>query len=114
MAKKNATFLHRWYNSYSTDYKRDNWSYNALVVSAQLAEKYPDLIHIGKYHFSRPSWVDRHLIYSLNYNWTLNYGIHLYLRDYKKYTDEVVIRNLNTTIGAISRHVLFGNKELCL
>ena len=114
MAKRNATFLQRWYKSYSNDSRGDSWVYNALVVSAKLAEKYPDLIYVGKYHFSRPSWNDRRLIHSANYKWNLNYGMHLYLRVYKKYTDENVIRKLNTTIGAISRHVLFGNKELCL
>ena len=112
MAEKNATFLQHWYRGYLEDYRR-SWNYNALALPAKLVEKFPSLIHIEGYNFTRPSWRFRDLIYSHNYNWSTNYAMHLFLRDYTNFTDENIIRSLNTTIGAISRHVIFGNKELC-
>lgn len=113
MAEKNATFLQHWYRGYLEDYRRVSWNYNALELPVKLVEKFPSLIHIEGYNFTRPSWRFRALIYSHNYNWSTNYAMHLFLRFYTNFTDENTIRYLNTTIGAISRHVIFGNKNLC-
>ena len=112
LSKKNATFLHRWYDSYKNDYK-PSWEYNALNIPAILAKNHPRLIHVEGFNFTRPNWPNRQLIYKGNYDWSTNYGMHLFVRDYKKETTEDIIRTLNTTIGAVCRHVLFGNKELC-
>lgn len=112
MAAPNATFLHLWYNSYVTDYSEE-WSYNALSVPFQLSQIHSRLIHIEGRKFTNPSWNDRHLIYHHNFDWSDNYAIHLYIRDYKYDHTFTSLCSLNTTIGAVGRHALFGNKALC-
>lgn len=113
MAKKNATFLNYWYNSYRDDY-RNTWAWNALWVPDKLSKEHPSLIHVEGYNFTRPNWQQVGLIFNKNYDWSTNYGMHMYVRWYKNETNNVIIRTLNTTIGSVCRHVLFGNKELCI
>lgn len=113
MAKKNATFLNHWYKSYRDDYQK-SWAWNALWVPDKLSKQYPNLIHVEGYNFTRPNWQHVDLIFKTNYDWSTNYGMHMYIRWYKNETNNVIIRTLNTTIGAVCRHVLFGNKELCI
>ena len=114
MAKRNSRFLQHWYRGYERHYKKNSWNYNSMRLPALLADKYPDIIHTEGYRFVQPNARNRHLIFDENYNWSDNYAIHLYIRYYKNFTDEYVIRNLNTTLGAVARHVLYGNKELCM
>ncbi|KAL3836289.1 hypothetical protein ACJMK2_021726 [Sinanodonta woodiana] len=116
MAKKNATFLQLWYDSYK-NYSEDPL-YNAQEVPATLAKRHPKLIHVEGYNFTRPNWKSAGLIFNHNYNWSTNYAMHSYARILMtKYPDRNVnltnIRYLNNTIGSISRHVLLGSKELC-
>ena len=113
-AEKNATFLHLWHRQYETDYRASGWAFNSLSVPTKLAKNNPSLIHIAEFKFVKPNYTQRKLIFTQNFDWSENYAIHLFIRFYKKKIDEHVIRNLNTTIGSVSRHVLFGNKELCL
>jgi mannosyltransferase OCH1-like enzyme len=113
MSKKNATFLNLWYKSYRDDYKKI-WAYNALWVPNTLAKNHPELIHVEGFNFTRPNWQNTKLIYDGNYNWATNYGMHMYARWYRRPINLDIIRTLNTTVGAVSRHILFGNKELCI
>ena len=113
MSKKNATFLQLWYDTYRYDY-RPIWLHNALLLPANLAKKYPHLIHIEGFNFTRPNWPNRQQIFKGNYDWSTNYGMHLFERAYKNETTTEIIRTLNSTIGAVCRHVLFGNKEMCI
>ncbi|KAL4229573.1 hypothetical protein ACF0H5_012612 [Mactra antiquata] len=113
MSRKNATFLQLWYQSYRDNYRKI-WAYNALWVPNGLAKKYPKLIHVEGYNFTRPSWKNAKDIFDNNYDWSTNYGMHMYARWYKRPIDVKIIRTLNTTVGSVSRHILFGNKELCL
>ena len=112
MGKKNATFLYLWHKSYK-NYRSDHWSHNSLFIPFKLAEIHPELIHIDGYNFTRPTYNETEMIYKKNYDWSTNYAMHLYVRWYKEPINVDIIRTLNTTIGAISRHVFFGNKELC-
>ena len=113
MAKKSATFLNLWYNSYLKNYK-PSWGYNALLIPYWISKQQPNLINVVGDLFTRPGWSQRYFIFFRNVNWSENYAMHLYKRDYKDIIDEQTIRKKNTTIGSISRHVLLGNKELCL
>jgi len=113
ISKRNATFLRLWYESYRDDYRKI-WAYNALWVPNTLAKKHPDLIHVEGFNFTRPNWKDYKLIFDGNYDWSTNYGMHLYSRWYNTAIDVNIIRTLNTTLGSVSRHILFGNKELCV
>ena len=114
MSKKNATFLHYWYRTYKEKYVR-NWGWNAVIAPYKLAKTYPHLIHVEGYNFTTPNAGHKHQIFKENYKWDKNYGMHLYLRFYnlKNITSENTIRRLNTTIGSVCRHILFGNKDLC-
>lgn len=113
MSEKNATFLRLWYESYNTNYRK-TWAYNALWVPNGLAKRRPELIHVEGYNFTRPSWKNYKQISQGNYDWSTNYGMHMYARWYKKPIDPTLIRSLNTTVGSVARHVLLGNKELCV
>lgn len=113
ISKRNATFLRLWYESYRDDYRKI-WAYNALWVPNTLAKQRPELIHVEGFNFTRPSWKNYRQIFDENYDWSTNYGMHMYARWYKRPINLDIIRTLNTTIGAVSRHILFGNKELCV
>lgn len=112
MAARNATFLQLWYKSYLEDYK-EGWTYNALIIPMMLSKRYPSHIHIEGYNFTRPNWFDRHLIYYHNYDWSDNYAIHLFIRDYKRNVSLSSLCTLNTTIGSVGRHAIFGRKGFC-
>lgn len=116
MAEQNATFLQLWMDGYRYHYNSSKYTYNAMVYPKQLARKHRDLIHIEYATISRPKNMIGGKIYYNEYatfDWSSIYGIHLYSRIYKKPFNEHSIRNMNTTVGSISRHVVFGNKELC-
>ena len=122
MAKRGSPFLHLWLNSYETNYRKD-WTYNALEVPFQIARQLPDLIHIEGNRFTRPNGWQYYLIFDRNYNWSDNYAMHLYSRHFKeKYKNtndwyrfnEYGIGLMNITLGSVARHILYGNKELCV
>ncbi|XP_052806612.1 uncharacterized protein LOC128235861 [Mya arenaria] len=113
MAARDAPFLRMWYYGYRDDYRRI-WAYNALWVPNTLAKKHPDLIHVEGYNFTRPSWKNVKLIFDANYDWSSNYGMHMYARWYRRPIDVTSMRTLNTTVGSVSRYILLGNKELCI
>ena len=112
IARRNATFLTHWYNSYRDNYKPDR-TWNSLEVPFDIATRFPRIIHVEGYNFTRPNKSNLDQIFKQNYDWSTNYGIHLYIKAFKQRLNATVIRTLNTTIGSVCRHVLFGNKELC-
>jgi hypothetical protein len=116
MAEKNAKFLQLWLDGYRFHYQRSKYTYNAMVYPAKIARKNRDLIHIEYGTISKPINMIGGKIYHseyATYDWSHIYGIHLYSRIFKKPFNEYSIRNMNSTVGSISRHVVFGNKELC-
>ena len=112
LAKKNASFLALWHQSYK-NYKTGNWVWNSLITPFKLSREHPELIHVDGFNFTRPNYGQTKLIFKENYDWSTNYAMHLFIRVYKDPIDVKIMRTLNTTIGAISRYVFFGNKELC-
>jgi hypothetical protein len=87
-----------------------------MVYPKKIASKHRDLIHIEYGTISRPIDMIGGKIYHseyATYDWSHIYGIHLYSRIFKKPFNEYSIRNMNSTVGSISRHAVFGNKELC-
>lgn len=112
LAERNATFLNIWYSQYKT-YDKSQWGYHSTIVPFLLSKKYPDLIHVENKTFVRPSWQQLPLLFEKNFDWSKNYGIHLYIRFYKFTHDFNDIKYLNTTVGSVARHVLYGSKELC-
>lgn len=114
MAEKNASFLQKWLDGYRFHYRNDSYIYSAMNYPSQLSNNYTDLIHVEFETLSRPWTQHGDTIYYTNFNWSTLYGIHLYNRIYYSPVNESVIRQMNTTFGAISRHILYGNKELCV
>ena len=109
MAKKNSSFVNLWkegYRNYVT-----GWGHNSQKVPYLLWKEHPDLINVEETKFEKPGMK---IIFEENYNWTTNWATHLAVRFYKKPIDLNIIRKLNVMMGALSRHVLHGNKEICV
>ena len=116
MAERNATFIRAWFDWYKFYYVNSSYTYNAMMYPSYLANRKPGLIHIEYGTIARPDGQRRATVYNTNTNWSNIYGMHLFVksyRSYSKYIDENNVKNFNSTVGAICRHILFGNKELC-
>ena len=117
MAQRGTPFLKLWRHTYEINYRK-TWTYNALEVPYRIAQQLPDTIHVEGHRFTRPSQM--YLIYDQNFNWSDNYAMHLFSRWYrlavahKFQFNEKTIGLLNITLGSVARHILFGNKELCV
>jgi hypothetical protein len=117
MAERNATFIREWYNWYALYYINSSYTYNAMQYPSGLARWKADLIHIEYGTVSRPDRQVGVIIFHTNTNWANIYGIHLYVKSFRKlskYLDENSVKSFNTTVGALCRHILYGNKELCI
>lgn len=112
LATKNATFLQIWLNEYK-HFKSNEWGYSSTLVPFKLSKKYPKLIHVEDKTFVRPNYLQLKLLFNKNFDWSKNFAIHLYKRYYKKRHNVQDIRTLNTTIGSVSRYVIYGDKALC-
>lgn len=114
MSVRNATFANIWYHEYKT-YNPKQWGVHSTILPFRLSKKYPNFIHVEEKTFVKPNAGELKMLFEQNFNWSKNYAIHLYVRFYKKYKyNSDVIRTLNTTMGSLARHVLFGSKELCI
>ncbi|XP_033752411.1 uncharacterized protein LOC117336135 isoform X2 [Pecten maximus] len=112
MSSKNASFVNLWYKEYKT-YNGNLWGHHSTIVPYKLSQKYPHLIHVENKTFVNPDFDHVDMIFKENFNWSNNYAIHLFIRKYSLEHNFTDIRHLNTTLGAVSRHVLYGCKELC-
>ncbi|XP_021344386.1 uncharacterized protein LOC110444323 [Mizuhopecten yessoensis] len=112
MSARNASFVNIWYSQYST-YDPTLWGHHSTIVPYQLSQQYPHLIHVENNSFVNPDYDHVDMIFNGNFNWNNNYAIHLFIRKYDLEHNFTDVRHLNTTIGAVSRHVLFSCKELC-
>ncbi|OWF42775.1 hypothetical protein KP79_PYT07195 [Mizuhopecten yessoensis] len=112
LAERNTLFLQLWLKEYD-NYNPDNWGYNALIVPFELSQKHPEMIHIERDKLVNPTYNCRHQIFKMNFDWSENYTIHLYIRRFKSVFDILSFRTMNNTLGAVTRYLLFGHKELC-
>lgn len=112
-AKKDASFINKWIDSYSF-YDPTQWGLNSVLMATKLSQMYPTLLRVISHHcvFFPHGLV----LFNQNYKWSHSYGLHIFktgriqeLRHYNFYT----IRKINNTIGAMFRYILFDNKELC-
>ena len=114
MSKKNATFLALWMEGYRKDYRNNSYEYNSMLYNNDLAKKRTDLLHIEKGTLCAPAIIiGRPINDTLRYDWSKLYGFHLYARTIHFPWDVNWIKNFNTTMGSMVRHVVYGNKELC-
>lgn len=112
-AKKDASFINKWIDSYSI-YDPTQWGLNSVLMATKLSHMYPTLLRVISHHcvFFPHGLV----LFNQNYKWSHSYGLHIFktgriqeLRNYNFHT----IRKINNTIGAMFRYILFDNKELC-
>ena len=116
MAKKNATFLTLWMEGYRKDYRNDSYVFNSMWYNKALAKKRTDLIHVEEGTLCAPTIlipVHARINNTLKYDWSKLYGFHLYAKKIRFPWDVDWIKDFNTTIGSMVRHVVYGNKELC-
>ena len=117
MSVPNAKFLYHWIKAYDDTYDPDKWGFHSTIIPFKLWKDHQNetgLIHVEDKTFHRPNPRDAsRLIYNDNYNWSNNYAIHMYIRQTKTVHTFKDIKFLNTTVGSVSRFILFDSKELC-
>jgi hypothetical protein len=114
MAEKNSSFLQKWLDGYRYHYRNGSYMYNAMKYPNELSNNYSNLIHIEYEILSKPWALHAEKVYfNIPYNWSELLGIHFYSRRHTTPVDKNIIKQLNTTFGAIAQHILYGNKELC-
>ncbi|XP_053383765.1 uncharacterized protein LOC123535794 [Mercenaria mercenaria] len=98
MAEQNATFLQKWLDGYRYHYNGKNYVYNAMVYPKHIAKK-------------------TRTLYMWNWENCPDHGHKLVILSFVKIVTGVEFMEytylLDSTVGSICRHVLFGNKELC-
>ncbi|XP_061185804.1 uncharacterized protein LOC133193906 [Saccostrea echinata] len=115
-AAKNATFINIWIDSYR-DYYPNKWGKNSVKMARNLSLKYPQYIHV--YEVNCIFFPGESVLYNGNYKWSHSFAIHFFNKDYYYFSKKLgklnpnTIKNLNNTIGAVFRYILYGNKELC-
>lgn len=116
IAKKNALFLKYWYESYRS-YSRTDGNKHSQGIPYKLAEKHRSLVQIVGDIFSFPNVHQLSSLYSKNINWGDKYGMHMHLKLHDRFFVERLnmntIKSMNTTAGAVARHILYGNTEPC-
>jgi hypothetical protein len=113
LAQKNATFINKWIESYSS-YNPNDWGGNSVVMATTLAKQYPAVVQVHNHHCA--FYPNVNYLFGGNYKWTYSYSLHIYKGGSEKQIEKLnfsSIRSLNTTVGAIFRFIFFGMKELC-
>ncbi|XP_041360399.1 uncharacterized protein LOC121376553 [Gigantopelta aegis] len=112
ISEKGAKFLDIWYKTYRS-YNPKQWGIHSTFVPFTLAKIYPTLIHIENESFIKPDLGGINQLYGGHYNWSNNYAVHLYTRWVKKFYTIQDLKYLNSSLGEISRLIMFGFATLC-
>lgn len=111
LAKRGSKFVREWYEGYRT-YNNKEFYKNSLHVPRDMWHKNPKSIHMESDRLYRPNWFESDLLFKRNdYPWRDNYAIHVWTNQNplpKGFSD---INRLNTTLGQIFRHVLYGSTD---
>ncbi|KAK7501802.1 hypothetical protein BaRGS_00006888, partial [Batillaria attramentaria] len=112
MGKAGAEFLKLWHAAYRT-FDDGRWGEHSCIVPFKLHKNHSEVaLHVVD-SFFRPNGMSiPSKFYTGHYNWTELYGVHLYQRVYKQYF-QGKIETRNTSLGEITRHVLFGDSGAC-
>lgn len=112
LGQAGAEFLRLWYDSYHT-FNDTEWGEHSCIVPFKLHKKHPDVaLHVVD-SFFRPNGMHvTFQFFSAYYNWTEMYGVHLYQRVYTEYFVGW-LENKKSSLGEITRHVLFGSSKAC-
>ncbi|XP_076446827.1 uncharacterized protein LOC143284078 [Babylonia areolata] len=113
-----ARFIDIWYRNYRS-YNPRQWGIHSTFLPHTLARLYPHLIHNAGYAFVRPDLPDIREVWEGHYHWAPNHAVHLYFRSMLEgrqvrtdYTLHELLA-LNSSLGEIARHVVFGSKDAC-
>ncbi|XP_069106476.1 uncharacterized protein [Argopecten irradians] len=115
MAERSSVFIVQWLKQFQTNYVHDSNRYfeYSLFLPTRIARAHPSWIHVENMTFCSPPGNMLHQLFDENFDWKDNYAIHLYLRYYTITDDPFTVRQLNKTIGAVARLVLYDTKSLC-
>jgi hypothetical protein len=110
LAKRNATFLRRWYDAYQS-FEQKCWGCHSVILPARLALIYPDEIKVLSYSaFFKPTWKESNIFHGSNqYDFTLNYASHFWSKVNKHELDRLTphkAMHVNTTFGRMLRHAI--------
>jgi hypothetical protein len=112
LSETKSAFLQAWYEEYKT-YTHLKWVDHSVKIPFLLARRYPWLVHVEENTLNKPSWFELDQLYGNKfYDWSKNYAIHLWFRNYGVHHDFTSIRKANSTFGQIFRFILFGSPKL--
>lgn len=99
------------YRSY--DGKKEHYSEKSIWNLNTLAKLYPHLVYIEEDHLKRPN--KSNMIFEGNFNWSQNNALHLWTTSWRRKNQPTGIEDImkkNTTLGEISRFILFCSSEI--
>ena len=111
LARPNASFLHKWIESYK-DFSKSEWDVHSSQVPYNLQFQYPFMIHVEEKYLNYPSGKDIELIYEDIYDWSHNYALRLWSKIHDLEHGPHAIRTMNTTFGEVARLVYYGSSKL--
>ncbi len=121
ICSKHAMFLKMWITSYLDDYRMDEWAYNTGKVPANIARRFPELVHVEETRLNRPNFNELDKIWGPNwFNWHHNYALHIWYRIWKDMSpyyngiepDPNTIKTMNNTFGEMARSIYYGSSAI--
>ena len=121
IAIPNSTFVDLWLKVYDTDYRKNVWSYNSVLVPFQLHIKHTDIVHVETESINHPNWHLKGLSKIFDpigqgggFDWKKNYAVHLWNQFSANKVRETPesIRKMNSSYGQIARRIYYGNEDM--
>jgi len=116
VTRTNATFIRLWRQAYADNFDDSVWNRHSVYVPMELAQQYPNLVHVEWFSINRPNWNERQWLYTTGklWDWSANYAVHLWYREHPRNSvyDPLTIRHLNTTTGEVLRLIYYEDSRL--
>ena len=84
-------------------------------ITCRLYELFPHLVHVEEDTLIKPHYTQMEMLFGTQiYDWSRQYTCHVWTRDdrWKVPENPTVIRNLNSTLGQMMRHIYYGQTSL--
>ena len=107
LAKRAAAFLRIWLETYHT-YSSKEWGAHSTAMPHKLLQLFPHLLHVEETSLIRPNIHEIDLLFQGHYPWRNNYAMHVWKRRGPVPQNSAQLKGLNSTLGDIMRHVLYG------
>lgn len=101
-----------WHRRYQT-FNDNEWVTHSVLMTKKISREFPTLIHIEPTSLCNPTYVQLKWLFGpYIHDWKKkNYVVHLYMRYSKgRATSPEDIKNWNTTVGQIMRHVYYNEE----